>query len=89
MFETYPKGSAHPSSKVGEQDGKASWNAQRRTKYSNTTVKDTVYNGDIVKTKSCDGGHGMGGGNKQVSASYPKKGKMQRGTFGSESSIGS
>lgn len=89
MFETYPKGSKHPSMKVGEQDGKASWDAPSRTRYSNTTVKDTVYNGDTVQTKSCSEGHGKGGGNKQVSCTYPKKGKMQRGAFGSESNIGS
>jgi hypothetical protein len=88
MFETYPKGSKHPSSKVGEQDGKDSWNAKRRTSFKNTTVKDTVYNGDVVQTKSCDTGAGKAGGSKQVSAHYPKKGKMQRGTFGSESQIG-
>lgn len=88
MFETYPKGKKHPSMKVGEQDGKESWNAPSRTSYRNTTVKDTVYNGDTVQTKSCSEGHGKAGGTKQVSAHYPKKGKMQRGTFGSESKIG-
>lgn len=70
MYETYPKGSAHPSMKVGEQDGKASWNAKNRTSYGNTTTKDTVYNGDIAMTKKCDSGHGKAGGSKQVSCTY-------------------
>ena len=74
MFETYPKKSAHPSSSVGEQDGKSSWNAPRKTSYRNTTVKDTVYNGNVVKTKSCDTGAGKyARGDKQVSVRYPKK----------------
>jgi hypothetical protein len=85
MFETYPKGSKHPSSKVGEQDGKESWNAKHRTRFGNTTVKDTVYNGDRVKTKSCSTGAGMAGGNQQVSCHYPKKSHEK---FGSEKHVG-
>lgn len=86
MFETYPKGSAHPSSKVGEQDGKATWPDSSKTEYGNTTVKDTVYNGEMAQTKSCSGvGKIKGGGNKQVSATYPKK---IHGKFGSEIHVG-
>jgi hypothetical protein len=81
MYETYPKGSKHPSMKVGEQDSKESWNAPSKTSYNNTTVKDTVYNGDTVKTKSCDGGHGKAKGSSQVSCTYPGK----RAKFPSES----
>lgn len=85
MYETYDKPSKHPCMKVGEQDGKDSWNAKSRTRYSNTTVKDTVYSGDTVQTKKCESsGPAKPGGNAQVSCSYPKSGKMQRGSFGSE-----
>ena len=80
MYETYPKGSTHPSSKVGEQESKASWNAKRTTTYGNTTVKDTVYNGDKNKTKSCSTGSGKAGGKAQVSVTY----KGSREKFPSE-----
>jgi hypothetical protein len=62
MYETYPKGSAHPSSKVGEQDTKATWPDSSKTEYGNTTAKDTVYNGDRVNTKRCEGGSGSANG---------------------------
>ncbi len=80
MFETYPKKSKHPSQSVGEQDGKDSWNGKNRTSYGNTTVKDTVYNGDTVKTKHCEGG----GSSTDISVTcrYPKS----REKFGSERS---
>jgi len=68
-YETYPN-PGHPSKAVGEQDSKASWNSKNRTSYGNTTTKDTVYNGDTVKTKSCDSGHGKARGSSQVSCTY-------------------
>ena len=71
MFQTYPKGSKHPSQSVGEQDSKSSWDAKSRVSYGNTTVKDTVYNGDTVKTKSCSTGAGKARGKAQVSCTYP------------------
>ncbi len=82
-YETYPKGSKHPSSSVGEQEGKGSWNDANRNQYPNTTVKDTVYNGEIAKTKHCVGGGAST--NIQVSAFYPKS----REKFGSERHVGS
>jgi hypothetical protein len=82
MYETYPKGSKHPSSAVGEQDGKDSWNGKRRTSYGNTTVKDTVYNGDIAKTKMCEGGGAST--DMSVTCRYPKS----REKFDSEKHVG-
>lgn len=82
MYETYPKGSAHPSSSVGEQDPAPTRANGSRTKYGNTTVKDTVYNGDRAKTKSCEGGGAST--DMQVSCRYPKS----REKFGTEKYVG-
>jgi hypothetical protein len=79
MFETYPKGSVHPSSKVGEQDGKPIWPDGSKTSYGNTSVKDTVYNGDRCQTKRCEGGSGGANG-----PDY----KPSRTKFGSEIHVG-
>ena len=62
MYETYPKGSAHPSRKVGEQDGEQNWEGKNRTSYPNTTVSDTNYEGDRVHTRSSEGGSGSPNG---------------------------
>lgn len=80
MYETYPKGSKHPSKSVGEQNSKESWNAKRPTTYGNTTQKDTSYNGNTVKTKSCSSGSGKAKGSSQVSCTY----KGSRAKFPSE-----
>lgn len=79
MFETYPKGSKHPSQSVGEQDGKDSWDGRNKVEYKNTTVKDTVYEGDRVNTKHCTGGEGSANG-----PDFPKK----REKFDSERHVG-
>lgn len=79
MFETYPKSTAHPSKSVGEQDSRDGWNGTKRVTYGNTTAKDTVYNGDRVNTKVCEGGSGGSGGND-----YPKS----RTKFGTEKYVG-
>jgi hypothetical protein len=75
---TYPKGSAHPSSKVGEQEGQLFQNDGDTTVYANTTHKDTVFNGHRVQTKECSGGSGSA--NK---SDYPKS----RTKFGSETLV--
>ena len=82
MYETYPKSSKHPSMSVGEQDSKDTWPDHKRVEYGNTTVKDTVYNGDIAKTKHCEGGGSST--DMQVSCYYPKS----REKFGSEKHVG-
>jgi hypothetical protein len=75
MYETYPKGSAHPSSKVGEQEGQLFQNDGDVTHYNNTTAKDTEFNGHRVQTLECTGGSG-----KANKSDYPKS----RRSFGTE-----
>jgi hypothetical protein len=65
--QMYPKGSAHPSKSVGEQEGQLFQSDGSVTSYPNTTVKDTVYNGDRCKTLECSGGSG-----KPNKSDYPK-----------------
>jgi len=78
--ETYPKGSAHPSGSVGEQEGQLFQNDGDVTRYPNTTHRDTIFNGHRVKTKECSGGSGSP--NK---SDYPKS----RETFGTEKTVSS
>lgn len=75
----YPKGSVHPSSSVGEQEGQLFQNDGDVTRYPNTTVQDTVFNGHRVKTHETSGG--SGGKSKH---DYPKS----REKFGSEKMVG-
>lgn len=77
--ETYPKGSKHPSMKVGEQESKETWPDHSRTEYGNTTAKDTSFSGHRVHTKSCSGGSGSPSG-----PDYPKS----RTKFGTEKYVG-
>lgn len=76
--ETYPKGSAHPSSKIGEQEGQLFQNDGDVTQYPNTTAADTVFNGHKNKTRECSGG-----GGKPNKSDYPKS----REKFGTEKMV--
>ena len=57
MFATYPKKSANPSSKVGEQHV-GNWLETPKVRYPGGGAKATVYNGDRSHTKVCQGGSG-------------------------------
>ena len=57
MYETYPKGSANPSSSVGEQHT-TQWNVSPDITYPGTGAAGTSYTGDRSHTKVCKGGSG-------------------------------
>ena len=57
MYETYPKSSKNPSSKIGEQHT-TDWPANDKTSYPGGGAASTIYNGDRSHTKVCKGGSG-------------------------------
>ncbi len=74
-YETYPKKSPHPNSRVGETHSVGSWPSHTDTEYKVPTVADTRFNGHKNKTILCEGNSSSAPGND-----YPKK----RRSFGCE-----
>lgn len=89
MYETYPKGSVHPSGSVGEQEVKKadveSWKGDpSQTRYPGEGYKGTDFNGHDAKCQKLDQSNRWPGNPSKTS--YPK-GKSP--AFGTEKSAAS